>query len=436
METRRAFFIKAAGATSILYKVAGSAPKLKAAGPNDQIGMGFIGVGIRGSYHLDNFHKAPGVRAAMAADVYDGHLDFAKEVTGGKIETTRAYQEVLDRRDIDAVVIAAPEHWHARIVLDALAAGKHVFVEKPMTWSIAEGQQVVDAVKRSGRLLMVGGQSKTSPLVAKARELIKSGILGKVNMVRLADNRNYPEGAWEYPVPLDATAERVDWTRWLGPAPKRPFDPVRMFRWRCWWEYSGGVATDLWVHGLTMLHEMMDVKGPTSAVAQGGIFRWNDGRTCPDLLTGVYEYPGFILEITANLGSARQTQVVLVAGSEASLTLTPHSVQVTFEPPVDPVPSYGLNGWTNAAKQKYLESTFGAGQRPRVPQRKDPQEFPVENGLEHWEYFIESLREGKPSRETAEDGFYAAGACHLGNLAYRKGRRMRWDLETGKVTEG
>jgi hypothetical protein len=184
-----------------------------------------------------------------------------------------------------------------------------------------------------------------------------------------------------------------------------------------------------------MLHEMMDVKGPTSAVAQGGIFRWNDGRTCPDLLTGVYEYPGFILEITANLGSGRQSPVVLVAGSEASLTLTPHSVQVTFEPPVDPAPSYGLSGWTNSAKQKYLDSAFGVGKRPQAPPQKTPQELPVEARLEHWQYFIESLREGKPSRETAEDGFYAAGACHLGNLAYRQGRRMRWDLETGKVTE-
>jgi predicted dehydrogenase len=437
METsRRAFFIKTAGAASVLYKLAGTPPRLEAAGPNDQIGLGFIGVGIRGSYHLENFYKAPGVRAIMAADVYDGHLDFAKEATEGKIETTRDYRQVLDRRDIDAVVISTPDHWHARMVLDALAAGKHVYIEKPMTWSFDEGPRIIDAVKRSGKLLMVGSQGKTSPLVAKARELIKAGILGKVNMARLADHRNSPEGAWVYPIPLDATPERIDWTRWLGSAPARPFDPNRFFRWRCWWDYSGGVATDLWVHNLTTLHEMMDVKGPKSVVAQGGIFRFNDGRTCPDLLTGLYEYPGFVLEITANLGNSRHDTGILVAGSEASLTVTAKGVQVTFEPAPPPIASYGLNGWTRAAKEKYLESIgFGGGKSPQVPATKPPQEFTVEAGMEHWEYFIQSLREGKPSRENAEDGHYAAGAAHLGNMAYKKGRRMNWDLDTGKVTE-
>lgn len=436
METRRSFFIKTGAAASIVYKVVGAAPELKAAGPNDQIGMGFIGVGIRGSYHLDNFKAAPGVRAIMAADVYDGHLDWAKETTEGKIETTRDYHALLARKDIDAVVIATPDHWHARMVLDSLAAGKHVYVEKPMTWSIAEGAQIVAAAKKSAKLVMVGSQNKTSPATAKAREVIKSGILGKLNMVRLADNRNTPEGAWVYPVPADATPERIDWARWLGSAPKHPFDPKRVFRWRCWWEYSGGVATDLWVHNLTTLHEMMDVKAPRSAVAQGGIYRFDDGRTCPDLLTGVYEYPGFILEITANLGNSRRTTGTVVTGSEGSLTLGPRSVQVTFEPAGGPVAWYGLNGWTKAAREKYLESLgLGGGKSAQAPPVKPPQEFPIERGLEHWQYFIESLRENKPSRETAEEGHCAAGAAHLGNMAYKRGRRMKWDIATGKVTE-
>jgi predicted dehydrogenase len=436
MDTRRSFFIKSAGAASVLYKIAGTAPDLKAAGPNDQIGVGFIGVGIRGSYHVENFSKAAGARAIMAADVYDGHLDWVKEATGGKVETTRDYHKLLSRRDIDAVVIATPDHWHARMALDALAAGKHVYVEKPMTWSFEEGEQIIAAVNRSGRLLMVGSQGKTSPLVAKARELVKSGILGKLNLVRMADNRNDPEGAWVYPIPADAVPGRIDWTRWLGSAPKRDFDPKRVFRWRCWWEYSGGVATDLWVHSFTYLHEMMGVTAPTSATAQGGIFRFNDGRTCPDLMTGLYEYPGFLLEITANLGNSRRTPPVLVMGSEATLSLTPKGVQVDFEPNPSPVASYGLNGWTKEAKEKYLESMgFGGGKNPVVAQTKAPQEITVAPALEHWEYFIESLREGKPSRETAEEGHYAAGAAHMGNMAFLKGRRMRWDLGANKIRE-
>jgi predicted dehydrogenase len=436
METRRSFFIKTAGAASVVYRLAGATPQLKAAGPNGEIGVGFIGVGIRGSYHLDNFKSAPGVRVIQAADVYDGHLDWAKETTGGKIETTRDYRALLDRKDIDAVVISTPDHWHARMCLDALAAGKHIYIEKPLTWSIPEGREIISAVKRSNKVLMVGSQAKTSTLTAKAREVVKSGMLGKLNMVRMADNRNSPEGAWVYPIPADATPERMDWTRWLGSAPKHPFDPKHFFRWRCWWQYSGGVATDLWVHNLTTMHEIMDVKGPRSAVAQGGIFRFDDGRTCPDLLTGVYEYPGFVLEVTANLGNSRRFTGFTVMGSEGSLTMTNRSVQVTFEPTPGPVASYGLNGWTKVARAKYLESLgIADGKEPRATPAKPPQDFPVERGPEHWQLFVESVRDGKPSRETAEEGHHAAGAAHLGNMAYKKGRRLRWNLETNKVTE-
>jgi predicted dehydrogenase len=438
MEATRRHFIKTAAPAAIAFKLAGPKPELKAAAPNDQIGMGFIGVGIRGSFHLDTFKAIPGVRPIIAADCYDGHLAWAKETTDGKIETTKDYREVLNRKDIDAVVISTPDHWHARMVLDSLAAGKNVYIEKPMTYTIAEGKQVVDAVKKSGKLLMVGSQMKTSPLTAKAREVVKSGVLGKLNMVRLSTYRNTPEGAWVYPIPADASPETIDWARWLGPAPKHEFDPKRFFRWRCWWEYSGGVATDLWVHELTTMHEIMDVKGPSSAVAQGGIFRFDDGRTCPDLLTGVYEYPGFVLEITANLGNSNRAGAgTLIMGSEGTLTYGRGGVVVTFEPAASPIAYYGLNGWTKEARAKYLESMgIAPGRRPQLPATKPPQTFPVQRGLEHWEYFIKSLREGTPGMETAEEGHHAAGAAHLGNLAYRKRRKMRWDIETNKVTEG
>jgi predicted dehydrogenase len=437
MQTTRRHFVKTGAATSILYTLAGPKPMLRAAGPNDQIGVGFIGVGIRGSYHVDFFNKMPGVRAIVAADCYDGHLTWAKEATDGKIETTREYQEVLKRKDVDAVVIATPDHWHSRMILDALAAGKHVFVEKPMTYAIAEGKQIIDAVNKSGKLLMVGSQAKTSPLTAKAREVVKSGVLGKLSMVRLADYRNSPEGAWVYPIPPDATAATVDWNRWLGSSPRRPLDLTRFSRWRCWWEYSGGVATDLWVHQLTFMHEMMDVKTPKSAAAQGGIFRFPDGRTCPDLLSGLLEYPNFIVEITANLGSTRRATEAMVAGSEASLSLTSKGVLVTFEPTPGPIASYGLNGWPKALIEQYMTSMgFGGGKRPPVTPTKPPQEMPVERGLEHDELFIQSLRDGSPSMETAEEGHNAATAAHLSNMSYRQGKKLFYDAQNFKVTEG
>jgi predicted dehydrogenase len=436
MEPTRRHFVKTGAAAAALYMLAGPKPELHAAGPNDQIGVGFIGSGIRGSYHVDSFNKMPGVRALIVADLYDGHLAWAKEATEGKIETTRSYQEVLARKDVDAVVISTPDHWHARMVLDALAAGKHVFVEKPMTYTVSEGKQIMDAVQKAGKLLMVGSQSKTSPITAKARELVKSGVLGKLSMVRLADYRNSPEGAWVYPVPPDASAQTIDWDKWQGSAPKRSFDAERVFRWRCWWEYSGGVATDLWVHQLTTMHEIMDVKAPKSAVAQGGIFRFPDGRTCPDLLTGLLEYPNFIVEITANLGSSRRATETLVAGSEASLSLVNNGALVTYEPTPSPVASYGLNGWPKATIEKYLASLgYADGKRPSSTPAKPPQTFPVERGLEHNELFIKALRDGTPSLETAEDGHNAAVGAHISNQAYRRGRKVSYDAATFRVSE-
>jgi predicted dehydrogenase len=434
MPISRRGVLKTAGAV-VVYRLAGPRPALKAAGPNGEIGMGFIGVGIRGSYLLDSFRKTPGVRPLMAADVYDGHLAWAKETTGGSIDTSRDYHAVLDRKDIDAVAIASPEHWHARMVLDALAAGKHVYVEKPLAWSIQEGGQLVAAQKKSGKLVMVGSQSKTSPAIAKARELIKSGLIGKVNMVRMITHRNYPEGAWVYPIPPDASPQTIDWLQFLGPAPKVPFDAQRFFRWRCWWEYSGGIPSDLWVHELSALHEMLDVRAPKSVVAQGGIFRWNDGRTVPDVLSAVFEYDGFLVDLYANLANGRGGGNPIIAmGSDGTLTFDARgALFFSSEPPPPAVPSDGLNGWPKALKDRFLASVVKSAVAP--PPKPD-QEIKIERGLEHYEYFVQSLREGLPSKETAEEGHCAAGAAHLGNLAFRKGRRMKWDVASNQVSEG
>jgi len=436
--TRRSF--NRAIAATIVYKAVGPKPVLKAAGPNEQVAMGFIGCGIRGSYLFDEFGKIPGVRPIMVADLYDGHLQWAKETRPG-IETTKEYRALLDRKDIDAVTIATPDHWHARMVLDALSAGKHVYCEKPLTWSIDEGKAVIAAQKKSGKLVMVGSQSKTSPAIAKAREVIKSGLLGRVNMVRMTNHRNSPEGAWVYPIPHDASPQTINWNQFLGQAPKIPFDAKRFFRWRCWWEYSGGVATDLWVHMLTALHEMMDVRAPRSAVAQGGIYRWNDGRSVPDVVSAVYDYDGFVLDISANLANARGNgNSIVVMGSEGTLTFGGREadrVVVEFEQAPSPVVWSGLNGWPQSHKDAYLNSLgFGGGKVPEPPPVKATQEFGIDRSLAHHEYFIQSLRENLPSKESAEDGHAAAGAAHLGNMAFRRGRRLNWDWSADKVTEG
>ncbi len=239
-------------------------------------------------------------------------------VTGGAVDTTRDYRAVLDRKDVDAVVIATPDHWHLQMVLDSLSAGK---------------------------LLMVGSQHATTPIGQKAREIVKSGALGKINMARMSNQRNTPGGAWGYAIPPDASSETIDWNRFLGRAPKRPFDAKHFFRWRCWWEYSGGVSSDLWVHMFTRLHTVMDCSAPKSAVAQGAILRWNDGRAVPDVMSGLYEYDGFPVDVCADLGNANDLcSGTVIMGSEATLTMPTKSADDTLILyPETPAPEYNTS---------------------------------------------------------------------------------------------
>ena len=431
--SRRQF---AASALTV-YKLAGPKPVLMAAKPNDQVAMGFIGSGIRGSYLIESFAKTPGVKPLVVADLFDGHLDWAKETIPG-IDTTKDYHTLLARKDIDAVTVATPDHWHVRIVLDALAAGKHVYCEKPLTWSIDEGKPVIEAQKKTGKLVMVGSQGKTSAGIQKAKELIRDGALGKVSMVRMVNHRNSAGGAWVYPIPASASPETIDWAKFIGRSPKIAYDPKRFFRWRCWWEYSGGVATDLWVHLLTSLHEMMSVEGPNSVVSQGGIYKFNDGRSVPDVLSAVFEYDTFLVDMYVNLCNARgHGSSMVVMGTEGTMVFGNRGeLTVEYEPPQAPLEAYGLNGWTKEMKKTHLESLgFADGKIPRRREQKPAMEVKLERGLEHYELFIESIREGKPSRENAEEGHFAAGAAHLGNMAYRRGKKMKWDRAAGKVSE-
>ncbi len=421
--TRRAAIVTAAGA-------------VRGVAANDRIGLGLIGVGIRGTQLLENFKIIPGVEIAAACDIYDGHLTAVKEATRPGLPVTRKYEEILNRADVDAVVIAVPDHWHLTMASEALAAGKHVYLEKPMTWSIDQGMELRRTVEKSKKILQVGSGAGSSAAAMKAREIVASGALGKVSMIRMSNNRNSPEGAWVYPIPPDASSKTIDWPRFIGPAPKRAYDPKVFFRWRCWWEYSGGVATDLFVHLLTMVHGVMNVKAPTSVVSLGGLYRWKDGRTVPDVMNSLFEYDeGFLVDMYVNLNNGRPGQPTTIMGTKGSLTfesnpLAREQVLMLYpEVKAGPVQRYGSLGWPTAMREKYL-----ASDRPR-PEPPKPQEFRFRAGRNHQETFIQAVREGKPLAETAFEGFAACGAAHLANIAFRKGRRMSWDVETGKVEE-
>jgi predicted dehydrogenase len=438
MHTGRRRFLGTAGA-AVVYTLAGPKRKAKAAGINEAVSLGFIGSGIRGTGLINEFKAAANTKLLAVCDLYDGCLARAKEQINPEIAVSKDYRAILDRKDIDAVVIATPDHLHKKMVLDALAAGKHVYIEKPMTWSLEEGPAIIAAEKASGKLVQVGSQTKTTPFTAKVRELVTQGAIGKVNMVRMCNHRNDAQGAWKYPVPPDASTQTIDWDRFLGDRPKRPFDPRLFFQWRCWWEFSGGVATDLFVHLLTWLHEAIHVQAPVSVASFGGIWKWNDGRNVPDVLNSLFEYKeGFIADIYVNLANTYPTRSIVVMGSEGSLVEERGRLVQYFEPVDRDVQSYGTMQWPAAARAAYYESKgwTAAGQpKEPLPDPRQPAEVKLERGPSHAELFVISLREGKPSVENAQEGHLAAGAAHVANMAYRKGKRLRWDHLSGKVSE-
>ncbi|MCX6610590.1 MAG: Gfo/Idh/MocA family oxidoreductase [Acidobacteria bacterium] len=390
----------------------------------DKVNLGFIGSGIRGKQLIDEFMAVPAARGVAVADLYDGCLERAKEQLGDKITTTKDYRRLLENKDVDAVVIATPDHLHERITLDALSAGKHVYVEKPMTWSIGEGPRMIAAAKASGKVLQVGSQAKTSALTAKAKELIASGVLGKVNMIRMGNHRNNAEGAWVYPIPPDASEKTIDWPRFLGKAKKRPFDAAQFFRWRCWWDYSAGVAGDLFVHQFTQMHEIMGTKAPKSAVSQGGIFRWKDGRTVPDIMNSLLEYPeGFLVDVYVTQVNSFAPRGILIMGDQGTMQVEGRKLTVIPEPKFAEAQLYGSLNFPKRLRDEYLAKY---ATEPKTT-RPEPKEILVEAGQSHNWFFTDSILNNKPSRENAEEGHYAAAAAHMCNMAYRKGTRVTFD---------
>ena len=434
---RRDFLSTAAGAAAV-FSLAGEAPRLRAASINGEIGMAFIGSGIRGTQLIDEFKPIEGLKMLAVCDLYDGCLARAKEQIDDKIATTKEYRAILDRKDIDAVVIATPDHLHRRMVIDALSAGKHVYCEKPLTWSLEEGKSILAAERSSGKLLQVGSQHKTSAMAAKTRELIKSGAIGEVTMVRMSNHRNNAQGAWKYEVPPDASEKTIDWNRFLGDKPKRPFDARTFFQWRCWWEFSGGVATDLFVHLLTWLHEVMDVKAPVSVASQGGLHYWKDGRDVPDVLNSVFEYEGFVADMYVHLANSFPAPGNTIMGTKGTLVERGGKLILYPEPVDTGVQSYGTMQWPKAARAAYFESKGWSPEgKPlqELPARAQPDEIEVERGHSHAEWFVLSMREGQPSKENAQEGHLAAGAAHVANMSYRRGKKLKWDWKSDSVTE-
>jgi predicted dehydrogenase len=392
----------------------------------DRVRFASIGVGIQGSSLLRAAVTLPEAECVAACDLYDGRHTLAREIAGPAIKTTRRYQEILDDKNIECVIAAVPDHWHKRITLDALSAGKDVYVEKPMSHTIAEGEEMVRAVQQSKNFVQVGSQRVSSLLFSKAKELYDGGAIGSLTQVELELGRNSPSGAWQYPWPSDLSPQTLDWDTWLGNTPKVPFDPETFARWRRLREYGTGMAGDLMVHLLSGMQFTTSINAiPDKAFSVGGIFRWKDGRNMPDLQVTTFTYGQ--IPVSVRLTQETETpEVTRLMGIKGIIEVSNNAVTYIPQSGLDSSPDYGLNGFPAAMRAAY-EKQWHAEHDTELAQFALPDvtvwHGPSWDDLKpHLANFFSSVRTRKPVVEDVVFGHHAAAACHMANTSYFEGK--------------
>ncbi len=399
---------------------------------NDQLQIALIGAGGMGTADTNTAITVPGIKLIAVCDLYDGRLASAKTKWGSDIATTRDYREILNRKDIDAVIIATPDHWHKDISVAAMNAGKSVYCEKPMVHDITEGQAVISAQNKNKVIFQVGSQGMSSLGNEKAKQLLKDGAIGQLNYAEGFWARMSPQGAWQYPIPADASAANVGWDTFVANTTKRPFDATRFFRWRNYRDYGTGVSGDLFVHLFSSLHFVTGSVGPNKIMATGGLRYWKDGREVPDVMLGMFDYPettvhpAFNLSLRVNfVDGTGGTNYLRLVGSEGSMTVEWDKVTVfrnTENADVnDPLLKTKLTG----AGKEYVYD-----RKAMMPPEK--LEYAAQAGYKgaHFDHFYNwatAIRNNGKVNEDALFAYRAAAPALLCNDSYFNNKIMQWD---------
>ena len=393
-------------------------------GANDRLNVGFVGCGGRMRSHIRHLvarNKEKGdVMAVAVNDIWDKRKKAAQEATG--VDATSVhhdYRELCERSDIDVVVISSPDHWHHAHALAALKAGKDVYLEKPMTYTIDEAREVTEAVKASGRVLQVGSQYASMDHFWKARRAIADGLIGQVMWASGGFGRNRNKrGEWNYPIDADATEQTLDWKAFLGSAPKRPFAPERYFRWRKYWDYSGGIATDLFYHTVSPLLVAIGPEFPHRVTAGGGIYAQHD-REVPDTFFMNVDYPKWTMQLACSVGSGVGAPLV-IHGSEGTIFVARDSESLdNTEIEVVPDREYkdDFVKKTGSETVKIAVQPFAPGTHP------------------HMDNFLDCVRSRKAPNLDAETGYRAMAAIGMGVSAYRRGEVLFFDAKRERVAD-
>ncbi|MFO7755696.1 MAG: Gfo/Idh/MocA family oxidoreductase [Bacteroidales bacterium] len=450
-----------------------------------RIRLGIIGFGIRGPQiakaagfmHPDNVEKMKedavanradtryrefmeqedlNVEIRAVCDIFSVYAKKAQETAANKERKGKEasssdmpviyddYRDLINDRNVDAIIIATPDHWHAPMAIEAARAGKHIYCEKPMSWSVEETYELRSAVKESGVVFQLGHQGRQTEAYNKAREVIDNNVIGSVNLIEVTTNRNTPNGAWVYPIHPQAGQDTIDWEKFIGQAPWHDFSLERFFRWRCWWDYSTGLSGDLLTHEYDAMNQIMGLGIPDKAVSSGGIYHFKDGRTVPDVLHTVFEFDDYDLTMlySATLANSKQRGKVIMGHDGYmdlgdTMTVYPDRNSRRYRDKLNsgiidpslPLLSYvpgkkNIDAVTSATEQYFagrgLLYTYRGGKR-------------VDTTHLHIREWLSCIRSGETPSCDIDQGFEEAITAHMGTIAYREGRRVEWDRDNEKI---
>jgi predicted dehydrogenase len=394
--TRRGFLQSAAAAAAM------GVPALNVLGANEKLNVGCIGTGGRCRQLMKWFVQIPNVRIGAVCDIWDANLSEGKKLADPQAFATKQFKELLERKDIDAVIIGSPDHWHVPMTIAACAAGKDVYVEKPLTHDLSEGAAVIEAQNKHSRIVQVGTQQRSMPQFQKANDLIRSGRIGKVLKVHLTWNRNVDRIR---KTALNIDPKTVDWEAFLGNARQQPFDEYRFRNWRWFWDFGGGIFTDLMVHHINDVHHFLDLDHPLQAVSIGNHFASKDVWETPDTVQTLLQYPNDLqVYFEGTFSNARNGAMLELMGTEGTIYLDRGRMEIHPE----------------RGKGQQEDTIIGTGRRGQ-----DFYDKP-EGELLHLTNWVECIRSRKKPNSPAEAGVSAASAAHLANQALRSGQPAAW----------
>ena len=430
--TRRDFVKRSAAAGAFIGATALS--RSKVFGANERVNVGVIGFGLIGRIHTRSFMTHSDAEVTAVAEAYRPRLDAGAETIGSRAVKHADFRKMLDDKNIDAVVVATPDHWHALQTMMACAAGKDVFVEKPLTLFVREGRWMLDVARKHKRVVQVGTQNRSGAPFQKAKKLINEGRIGDIVSVQNSYFRNVMPGFGN--PPDTEPPQELDWEMWLGPAPARRYNPNRaIYHFRWFWDYSGGQMTNLGQHSLDIVHWVTGVKGPKSVYSTGGRFHLKDNGEVPDTQDVIIEYPNFVTicqwrEASAGRGGQGMGGLVF-HGTRGTMPITRNGYELYGDPKVNPQNTVAaiLGGHPVGGPQPVDEPK---GQRWTEPE-KDESGEPAEDYKRHARNFLDCVKSRQTPVSDLESGHQIATACHLANISMRTGNKLNWDVEKEQI---